>query len=202
MIISHRYRFIFIKTRKTAGTSIELFLSGVCGADAVVTPIFPPISPHTPRNFAGFYNHMPAAAIEAAAPAAWRDYLTFCVERNPWDKLLSAYFMYRNSTVHGGDGTLSLSEYLASGEFPLNAPLYTIGGNIAVDRVLRYEALDAELAEIFAVLGVPYPGRLPFRAKSEWRDDRRPYREVLSGAQAARIATLFAEEIRLHGYTY
>src|ERR1051326_1226986 len=39
MILSHRYRFIFIKTRKTAGTSIEIALSRFCGADDVITPI-------------------------------------------------------------------------------------------------------------------------------------------------------------------
>lgn len=31
MIVSHRYRYIFIKTKKTAGTSIEIALSRHCG---------------------------------------------------------------------------------------------------------------------------------------------------------------------------
>ncbi|MEL6382956.1 MAG: chondroitin 4-O-sulfotransferase, partial [Cyanobacteria bacterium J06626_18] len=31
MIISHEYKFIFLKTRKTAGTSIEIALSKFCG---------------------------------------------------------------------------------------------------------------------------------------------------------------------------
>jgi hypothetical protein len=168
----------------------------------VVTPILPALAPHRPRNAAGFYNHMPAREVAEKAPAVWRDYFTFCVERNPWDKLLSAYFMFRNSAFHGGDGTLTLDDYLAHGDFPRDAPLYTIDGRVAVDRVVRYETLDRELAEIFAALRVPFPGRLPFRAKSEWRDDRRPYREVLTPAQAERIAALFADEIRLHGYAY
>lgn len=37
MIISHRHRFIFLKTRKTAGTSVELFLRQFCGPDDVIT---------------------------------------------------------------------------------------------------------------------------------------------------------------------
>ena len=41
MIISHKHRFIFIKTRKTAGTSMEIALSTVCGPGDVITPILP-----------------------------------------------------------------------------------------------------------------------------------------------------------------
>ena len=38
MIISHEHRFIFLKTKKTAGTAIEAALSQLCGPECVVTP--------------------------------------------------------------------------------------------------------------------------------------------------------------------
>ncbi len=41
MLISHEYQFIFIKTRKTAGTSIEISLSRFLGPWDVITPISP-----------------------------------------------------------------------------------------------------------------------------------------------------------------
>ena len=38
MIVSHDRRFIFVKTSKTAGTSVEMQLSVFCGPDDIVTP--------------------------------------------------------------------------------------------------------------------------------------------------------------------
>ena len=39
MIVSHSKKFIFVKTRKTSGTSMEVSLSQVCGPDDIITPI-------------------------------------------------------------------------------------------------------------------------------------------------------------------
>lgn len=41
MIISHKHRFIFIKTRKTAGTSLEVALCKYLGKSDIITPISP-----------------------------------------------------------------------------------------------------------------------------------------------------------------
>ena len=38
MIISHEHKFIFLKTKKTAGTAIEAALSQLCGPQDVITP--------------------------------------------------------------------------------------------------------------------------------------------------------------------
>lgn len=59
MIISHKYKFIFIKTAKTAGTSIEIFLSQHCGERDLVTPIWPHVEPHHARNYRGLWNPLP-----------------------------------------------------------------------------------------------------------------------------------------------
>jgi len=39
MIVSHEHKFIFLKTKKTAGTSIELALTELCGPQDVITPL-------------------------------------------------------------------------------------------------------------------------------------------------------------------
>jgi len=229
MIISHKYKFIFIKTAKTAGTSIEVFLSKLCGHKDIVTPIGPPVEEHQPRNYEGFinpipeilerpgklfsalrrsitsrekfYNHMPAVEIRNRVPTnVWNNYFKFCVERNPWDKLLSHYHMHAAREA----GSLTLDEYLARGRFPINYFRYTdcSGTKIIVDRVVRYENLAAQLSEIFSQLQIPFDGTLGVAAKSEYRTDRRPYQETFNQEQRKIVAEAFAKEIELHGYRF
>ena len=229
MILSHKYKFIFIKTAKTAGTSIEVFLSKHCGSTDVLTPIEPRVEGHQPRNYLGFinplpeiverpgrifsalrhsitsrekfYRHMPAFEMQNRVPAkVWKSYFKFCVERNPWDKVLSHYHMH--DAREGG--SLSLDEYLARGRFPVNYFRYTdrSGTNVLVDRILRYEKLTTELSEVFAQLHIPFDGTLGVAAKSEYRTDRRPYQEVFNEEQRRIVEKAFAKEIQLHGYRF
>lgn len=73
MVVSHEHRFIFLKTRKTAGTSVEVFLSGIAGEDAIVTPVEPPEPGHRPRNYRGpwHYNFLPAMRADPGLPEAF-----------------------------------------------------------------------------------------------------------------------------------
>jgi len=41
VIFSKRHKFVFIKGRKVAGTSVELLLSSICGPDDIITPVSP-----------------------------------------------------------------------------------------------------------------------------------------------------------------
>ena len=57
MIICHKYKFIFIRTRKTAGTSIELFLSKICSSNDILTPITTvKFDGYTPYNYKSYFN--------------------------------------------------------------------------------------------------------------------------------------------------
>lgn len=228
MIISHKYKFIFFKTYKTAGTSLEVYLSQKCGESDIVTPIYPPVPNHVPRNFKGawnivselsnngwvntrpilgdflrrrkFYNHVTARVVKNRVPGQiWSEYFKFCVERNPWDKTLSHYHMIKDRK--GGD--LTLEEYFELGHFCVNSHIYTDRQDkIIVDQVVKYEHLLDELSQIFNTLRVPFSGTLGVREKSEHRKDRTRYQDIFSNGQRAKIEQVFQKEIVLHGYKF
>jgi hypothetical protein len=101
-------------------------------------------------------------------------------------------------------GSLSFDEYLGRGRFPINFFRYTdrSGEKIIVDRILRYENLIAELSELFSQLDIPFNGTLGVSAKSEYRNDRRPYQQVFTDEQRRVVEKAFAKEIELHGYRF
>jgi hypothetical protein len=211
MIISHQHKFIFIKTKKTAGTSIEIALSKICGDADIITPISPEdentriaLGYRGPQNYIIngtqlFYNHIPARHVRALVGSeVWDSYFKFCFERNPWDKVISWYFWEYQTEPRP-----SISEFIQSGHAGLvgGFDLYTINGEIAVNRVCLYENMDREMVRIQNQLNLPDFPALP-RAKSRFRSDKRHYRELLGAEDKIAIEKLFAREIDHFGFVF
>jgi hypothetical protein len=213
MILSHKYKFIFIKTNKTAGTSIEIALSKFCDPSDIITPIAAEDSAlrdslgyRGAQNYLGengikFHNHMSAKEIkQKVGDKIWNEYYKFCFERNPWDRLISMYYWRCQSEPRP-----SVSEFLSS-DVPLllklrGYELYTDNGQIIVDKVCRFENISEELEMIRIHLGLPEQLELP-SAKSKYRKDKRSYREILSSTEKMQIEKLFSDEIKLFNYNY
>lgn len=229
MIVCHKHRFIFIKTIKTAGTSMEVLLSQWGGPDDVVTKIWPLIDGHVARNWRGlvnpipdlrrrhdrpsrvigrallgvkYYNHMPAWAVRRrVGEDVWNSYFKFCFDRNPWEKAVSHWHMKRKRR----DPNMTFDDYLWGGHYAHNYPLYADPdqpGKLLVDFVGKYENLAADLAHVAERLNIPFSGSLDVFAKSDYRSDRRPYQEVFTPKQRDRVVEIFHDEIDLLGYTF
>ena len=175
MIVNHRYKFIFIKTRKTAGTSIEIGLSKICDEADIVTELGEPIENKikfgytgsrnfkipfrncNPRDFLKiprdewpkFHSHSPAWYVKQRIdPEIWNSYFKFCFERNPFDRIISQYFWNTR------EKDIGLEEYISSAEnFRLsNWHMYTVDDQVVVDHVARFENLNEELDYIRCLL--------------------------------------------------
>jgi hypothetical protein len=226
MIINHRYKFIFLKTRKTAGTSIEIALSQFSGPQDVITPISDEdeatraeLGFKGPQNFLvpfRYYrkmdwvdfirrrerlphsNHDCAGFIRRTIPKdVWDSYFKFCFERNPFDKAVSAYYWSTREPRPEINGFLEAAPVgLLS-----NWNTYTINDQVVADFVGRYENLEDDLGEVSARLALPKALSLPW-AKSGYRSDRRHFSEVLNSKGRARIEITCAKEIAHFGYSW
>ena len=186
MLLSHKYKFIFIKTYKTAGTSVEVELSKVMGENDIVTPIIPPYDGHVPRNHKmkpellrkilrrpAFYNHMPATSVRSAVgDRVFGSYFKFCVEREPVSKCISHYSMLKNSPDHNKSGkSLTWEDYVSRKSFPVDHNQYIdANGTLLVDRILPYEDLSGALTQLASELGFSFAG-LKAKAKSGFREE-------------------------------
>ena len=203
MLISHRKRFIYTKTVKTAGTSIESYFEPYCMREGEWT--FAHARPEyvseagiigirtgEPLELQGvtWWNHMPARTIRALiGDALWNDYFKFCVVRNPFDAMVSAYRFFwasKQSSRPRADGYLSritsafsksngldelrdsFESWLKSVSLPLDQNKYRIDGRLCVDAVIRYESLFDGIRDVCQRLNIPFrPESLPHLKKSE-----------------------------------
>jgi len=207
MIISWAYRFVFIKTIKTAGSSIEVALSQQCEDSAVVTPLYPPEPAHRPRNFAslGLEPHTAAATIRTRIGSqSWERLTKITVERNPWDRMVSWYGWQRHLAGLDCDFRDFIGRCAERGRwpylFPASAELYTIDGAVCLDRVIRFENLAVDAARVFSGFGFDI-GVLP-HAKIGHRPAGRDYRAFYDEAAADCVARRYAREIELFDYAF
>ena len=228
MILSHKHKFIFIKCRKTAGTSVEISLSKLCGPKDIITPLTPeddkarldlgirggqnyllPKSemPFKDRwNFSKkgaqpkkFRNHISAAEVAELIPDVWNSYFKFTVERNPFDKVVSYYFWKR-----GHEKYSKISDFILAGgiEQMKSYDLYSIDKFPAVDKIYRFEDFAFFEKDLTQQLNLSEPFRLiEYKAKSSHRKVRK-YREILDEKAIELIKVAFAREIELFGYVF
>ena len=165
--MSHRNRLIFIKTRKTAGTSFEIALSRNAGPGDIVTRLTRedevarvacggrgPQNERIPiarwrrkellraryGSWPVFSGHMSACEVRRILPRSWDEYLTLTIVRNPWDVVVSAYWWYRGR--HAAEAT-TLSDFISSPRVTRFVcwPMIADGSAIIVDQVVRFESL-------------------------------------------------------------
>jgi hypothetical protein len=192
-------RCIFVHIPKTAGTSI---------AKAVFKT----------RTY-----HIPAARFQAIDAGKFSRYFKFCVVRNPYDRLHSAYEYLRPHVGKEGFldfvwATENLAAYDSFEAFVLAMRDRAVRGRImrythfrpqhhwvrlpfgsacAMDKVGRYENLAEDYREITDRLGVTVPD-LPLSRKGPAGD----YRGVYTPAMKAIVEEMYGADLKLFGYGF
>ncbi|MFK7830588.1 MAG: hypothetical protein AB8B57_12500 [Congregibacter sp.] len=229
MIVSHKHRFIFVKTHKTAGSSLETALGRECADDDIVSHMEDNIATGIPRNYGPtsglgssykrhkllrkmvsrhssllgeyYYEHMPAWRIrELVGSDIWESYFTFCFERNAWDKTVS-YYLWKK---HGqGRAMPSFEDYITrkAHRLPVDSPLYCNNEGVMVDRVFEFRNISAALQELRERLELNLPEPLP-REKTGVATERKHYSEYYNPQSRKHIARLFHREIEIMGYRF
>lgn len=226
MIISHTHRFIFIKSTKTAGTSIEAALSSHCGGDDVVTPLgdyafnrdATGAWVHKAMNEGSHQQHDDALTIRNSLPPdIWNGYFKFSIARNPWERTLSRFFWnHRNDPglkakkrfYHRlgvpfdelAPARKAFLRFLKEEEWDTNDRFYIIDGKPCCDYVIRYEHLADDLLEVCKRVGLPEL-QLP-RLKSGMRQKDHHYSEYYDDEARDLVADRHRNDIELFGYRF
>jgi hypothetical protein len=190
-----RQDFIFIHINKTGGTSI---------IDITGKP---------------FRKHMTSKEVIAAiGPGKWNAAYKFAVVRNPWDKMLSHYkhniktkpktmrleapntteIIPFNDWLQCTLGVVKNKKYYNRPQhfLPQVEWLKDLNGQILFDKIIRFESLASDYAQVAEQLGLK--SDLPHLNSTE----RTAYREFYSPESRKLVEDWFKEDIELFGYRF
>tara|TARA_A100001388_G_C28715929_1_gene473814 strand:+ start:37 stop:648 length:612 start_codon:yes stop_codon:yes gene_type:complete len=202
MIISHKHKFVFIKTRKTAGSTFEKLVypylcekSGdICtGSEQDNTPSMNP-----KRTI--HRGHTPFKRVEDLIDSS---YWVFTIERNPWDKVVSNYY-FLNSWSGTNSVERSIQEFKNFEVYPNDYLKYesAFGYDFSI---FKYEEMDMMYRMLYKKTGIDISKSdvEKTKLKSNFRLVK-DYKVMYNGLQykIQQIGKVFLPEIKLLGYTY
>lgn len=223
MLVSHRKQFIYTKTRKTAGTSVEVYFEKYCLPEGAWTFSHGRAETISPAGIIGYrgsvrrgektwWNHMPAKDIRRLlGEDVWQRYFKFCVVRSPFDKLVSAFHFFHRmrppETVKGGDKAHQKDVlvdqfriWLRDLDPAFDRDTYLIDGRLALDQVIRYEHLKDDIRAVCERLDLPFDPRDIPVLKAGIRDRSIPVCDYFDEKSLALVETRYRYELSCFGY--
>ncbi|WP_202940772.1 sulfotransferase family 2 domain-containing protein [Alteromonas macleodii] len=208
MIVSHKYKFIFVHINKCGGTSVTRALLPFLGEDDLVLGGSSDTEKLSEEYLAehGIYKHSTASEIKRfVGDEVWNSYYKFATIRNPWDKIVSTYFWFhKTGWGKGGKGdkvrSLDFEAYAKSqwmDELGCSDFLYE-GKNLIVDEVFAIENLNEMMAYISGKYGLPF--KAAPRSNSTKHHHYSFYYDTEESKQ--RVAKRFANDIENFGFEF
>ena len=216
MLLSHRYRFLFVHIAKTGGTSVRSALQRYRWRDPYYLPqwIASRLSGMTGHRLGiKLPRHCKAITAQEMLPREFYDSLfKFAFVRNPWDLQVSSYHHIRRERPQLLQANESFEDFLRrklDPERPWQYHLDTsiesqshyiidLQGRQIVDFIGRYETLQEDFDHICDRIGIT-PITLPHRRKAS---DRADYRGYYDDSTRRLVAEHFAPDIERLGYEF
>lgn len=199
VLVCYEHRFIFLKTRKTASTSVEMFFEPYCRD---VAPEDVTISvPETigPKGIVGaredcrrkesreWFGHIPATAVrDRLGFETWSTFFKFATVRNPYAAFLSYYFFscsqpYPTTVAafeaHRRQFRWFTATCLKNANIGDRKFVY-VDGRYALDGLIRYECLSEDVSEICHKLNLTFEREhLPQTRVNQGMDSPYPVRD-------------------------
>jgi hypothetical protein len=216
MLLSLRYKFLFVHIAKTGGTSIRSALRRYKWSGPYVIPLYfsSRMSALTGHRIAcKLPRHAKAiAALEMLPREVFEGLFKFAFVRNPWDLQVSSYHHIRRERPHllkGIEDFESFLKWKLTSDRPYQFHIDTsiqlqfdylvdLHGNIIVDFIGRFERLGEDFDAVCRRIGIRTP-TLPYKRRAK---DRTDYREYYTDETRDLIADYFKKDIELFGYTF
>ena len=211
MIISHKHKFIFFKTRKTAGSSLQVALAEHCGQEDIITGQYrlgiDDNSHSAGLNMDKFFTthpHPELAEVRAfLGEEIWNSYFKFAFVRNPFDIAVSRYHWDMKGKLGIQDTSVEgFRNWVKQGGLfdKDRAHLYiTNGKSVELDFIGYYENLEEDVQYICDKINIPSLS-LP-SLKGGFRDNS-SYTDFYDEATEQSVRSFFSEDFRLLGYNF
>lgn len=217
-LVSHRKRFIFLKTHKTAGTSVEVALEPLCapadaetGAhyrDALISEAG--IIGARGGDTAGqvWKNHMSARSVRRLlGRRVWARYVKIATVRNPYPRMVSMFHSRMSTDERIEVAEASFDEvrrrflrWLEGRWLSNNLGKLTIGSRYVIDHVVYFERLEEDwpaLAQGLGLSAAPLP-----RLKSGRNLRAEPWMDYYDEAGRNLVERGSAFELAFFGYRF
>jgi len=200
-MISHKHKCIFIHIPKTGGMTIEHALLG----DDFFKKLHNGRTPVTVTH---------GTPIDWKYPKKWNEYFTFTFVRNPWDRLVSAYFHDMSKRrINTIPARRKVNNFLKSKNLGRNDFIPFVKKFLNFKRVHympcnywfkkrynfvgRFENLQADFDTVCEELGIPKQ-KLSHKNKSEHKH----YTEYYDDEAREIVAKKYAKDIKRFGYEF
>lgn len=230
MLVSHRHKFIYFKTHKTGGTTIEAYFEPYC-----INPSEPYHFSHARTEYVSDYgiigargsmdfvnsakyrNHMSAQSIEKAIGSErFQQYYKFCAIRNPFDQMVSCFYFRRQPKKAEWIGRIFsrkkrtidlISEFRnwvydnRNKKIIDDTSRFMIDGKICVDYFIRHEDFNRGIQEVCSKTGIPFEEHQIKKLKGGLRDQSIGLQEFYDKQTLEIISDMYSLELDYFGYS-